>query len=135
LSVLAFDLFGYDNGGDRTSVDANREWSWETRFWNLGAPGSGRRRREGSGHAGETLMGYSNANGLWADIGFEAAYVSATQGLGPGSADGSRWTISRHRPHQQGTSTTTPSTAGPAWRPIAGTLARTPTWCSRPVYR
>lgn len=86
-SKLAFDLFGYDNGGDRTSVDAHREWSWETRFWNLGM------RLDLDAVAvkaqvmtGETLMGYSNALGVWADMGFEAAYVSATKALGPGSA-------------------------------------------------
>lgn len=86
-SVLAFDLFGYENEGDRTSVDTNREWSWETRFWNLGM------RLELDAVAvkaqvmtGETLMGYSNANGIWVDVGFEAAYVSASKALGPGSA-------------------------------------------------
>lgn len=86
-SVLAFDLFGYENEGDRTSVDDNREWSWETRFWNLGM------RLDLDAVAvkaqvmtGETLMGYSNASGVWADMGFEAAYVSASKALGPGSA-------------------------------------------------
>ncbi len=83
---LAFDLFGYDNGGDRIGVDTRREWSWETRFWNLGM------RLDLDAVAlkaqimtGETLMGYSNANGIWADMGFAAAYVSATKALGPGS--------------------------------------------------
>lgn len=86
-SVLAFDLFHYDNRGDRISVDTSREWSWETRFWNLGM------RLDLDAVAvkaqvmtGETLMGYSNANGIWADMGFEAAYVSASKALGPGSA-------------------------------------------------
>jgi len=86
-SRLAFDLFRYENEGDRTSVDDRREWSWETRFWNLGM------RLDLDAVAvkaqvmtGETLMGYSNALGLWADMGFEAAYVSATKALGPGSA-------------------------------------------------
>ncbi len=86
-STLAFDLFGYDNAGDRTSVDANREWSWETRFWNLGMrldlPVAAIKAQV---MTGETLMGYSNANGIWADMGFEAAYVSASRSLGPGSA-------------------------------------------------
>ena len=84
-SRLAFDLFGYDNAGDRTSV-VNREWSWETRFWNLGM------RLDLDAVAlkaqvmtGETLMGYSNALGVWTDMGFEAAYVSATKAVGPGS--------------------------------------------------
>jgi len=86
-SRLAVDLFHYDNAGDRISVDARREWSWETRFWNLGM------RLDLDAVAvkaqvmtGETLMGYSNALGIWADMGFEAAYVSATKALGPGSA-------------------------------------------------
>lgn len=86
-SVLAFDLFRYENEGDRTSVDANREWSWETRFWNLGM------RLDLDAVAvkaqvmtGETLMGYSNALGIWADMGFDAAYVSASKTLGSGSA-------------------------------------------------
>jgi hypothetical protein len=86
-SRLAFDLFRYENEGDRTSVDDRREWSWETRFWNLGM------RLDLDTVAvkaqvmiGETLMGYSNALGVWADMGFEAAYVSATKALGPGSA-------------------------------------------------
>jgi len=86
-SSLSFDLFRYENEGDRTSVDANREWSWETRFWNLGM------RLDLDAVAvkaqvmtGETLMGYSNANGVWADMGFDAAYVSVSKALGPGSA-------------------------------------------------
>jgi hypothetical protein len=37
---------------------------------------------------GETLMGKSNANGLWSDVGFQAAYVSVTHDLGPGSLTG-----------------------------------------------
>lgn len=85
--VLAFDLLRYENEGDRTSVDANREWSWETRFWNLGM------RLDLDTVAvkaqimtGETLMGRSNANGIWADMGFDAAYVSVSKALGPGSA-------------------------------------------------
>ncbi|MET3667398.1 hypothetical protein [Caulobacter sp. 1776] len=86
-SVLTFDLFGSENEGDRTSVNDYREWSWETRFWNLGM------RLDLDAVAvkaqvltGETLMGYSNALGLWADMGFEAAYVSAGKALGRGSA-------------------------------------------------
>lgn len=86
-SRLAFDLFGYDNAGDRISVDSNREWSWETRFWNLGVRlDLDAVSVKAQAMTGETLMGRSNANGIWADVGFEAAYVSATRMLGPGSA-------------------------------------------------
>jgi hypothetical protein len=85
---LAIDLFGYDNRGDRTSVE-DREWSWETRFWNLGAHlDLGDIQAKAQVMRGETLMGYSNANGVWIDVGFEAAYVSATRALGPGSLTG-----------------------------------------------
>ncbi len=86
---LMLDLFAYDNDGDRTSVD-DREWSWETRFFNLGA----RWDLDDATHLkaqalqGETLMGYSNARGLWADVGFQATYVSVTRDLGPGSLTG-----------------------------------------------
>lgn len=85
-SSLALDLFAYDNNGDRISVD-NGEWSWETRFINLGA----RWDVDAATHLraqvlqGETLMGYSNAKGIWVDVGFQSAYLSATRDLGPGS--------------------------------------------------
>jgi hypothetical protein len=85
-SRLALDAFAYDNNGDRTSVD-NGEWSWETRFGNLGV----RFDLDDDTHIraqamqGETLMGYSNVNGVWIDVGFQALYASVTRTLGPGS--------------------------------------------------
>jgi hypothetical protein len=86
-SRLAVDLFRYDNEGDRISVNADREWSWETRFWNLGMRlDLDAVAVKAQAMTGETLMGYSNAAGVWADMGFEAAYVSASKALGPGSA-------------------------------------------------
>jgi hypothetical protein len=83
---LALDLFAYDNNGDRVSVD-NREWSWETRFVNLGArfDVDDQTHLRAQAMQGETLMGYSNANGIWVDVGFQAAYLSATRDLGPGA--------------------------------------------------
>lgn len=85
---LTLDLFGYDNKGDRTSVE-DLEWSWETRFWNLGARlDLGETQAKAQVLHGETLMGYSNAKGVWIDAGFEAAYVSVTRTLGPGSLTG-----------------------------------------------
>ncbi len=85
-SRLTIDLFGYDNGGDRVSVE-DLEWSWETRFWNLGAKlDLERSQLRAQVMRGETLMGYSNAHGVWVDTGFEAAYVAATRSWGPGSA-------------------------------------------------
>jgi hypothetical protein len=88
-SRLALDAFAYDNNGDRTSVD-DREWSWETRFVNLGLrfdPDDATHVRA-QAMQGETLMGYSNANGLWVDVGFQSAYLSVTRDLGPGSLTG-----------------------------------------------
>ena len=83
---LALDVFGYDNNGDRTSFD-DGEWSWETRFYDLGARFDLNDATHFRAQAmqGETLMGYSNANGLWVDVGFQAAYLSMTRDLGPGS--------------------------------------------------
>lgn len=81
---LTVDLFGYDNKGDRVSVE-DWEWSWETRFWNLGARlNMADFEAKAQIMRGETLMGYSNANGVWVDAGFEAAYVSLTRALGSG---------------------------------------------------
>lgn len=88
VSKLTLDLFGYDNKGDRISVE-DREWSWETRFWNLGAHlDLGDTQAKAQVMHGETLMGYSNVNGVWIDAGFEAAYVSVTRALGPGGMTG-----------------------------------------------
>ena len=34
-SRVTFDALYYDNNGDKTAV-RNVQWSWDTRFWNLG---------------------------------------------------------------------------------------------------
>ena len=83
---LAVDAFIEDNNGDRTSVD-NLEWSWETRFANLGVRWDidDRTHLRAQALQGETLMGYSNANGIWIDVGFQSAYASVTRDLGPGA--------------------------------------------------
>lgn len=86
---LMLDLFAYDNDGDRTTVD-NHEWSWETRFFNLGARWDidAATHLRAQAMQGETLMGKSTAYGVWTDVGFQATYVSATRDLGPGSLTG-----------------------------------------------
>jgi hypothetical protein len=86
---LMLDLFAYDNDGNRTAVD-NHEWSWETRFFNLGARWDidAATHLRAQAMQGETLMGKSNAYGVWTDVGFQAAYVSVTRDLGPGSLTG-----------------------------------------------
>jgi hypothetical protein len=87
--TLIVDLFAYDNDGNRTAVD-NHEWSWETRFFNLGARWDidGATHLRAQAMQGETLMGYSSASGVWTDVGFQATYVSVTRDLGPGSLTG-----------------------------------------------
>lgn len=86
---LMLDLFAYDNDGNRTAVD-KREWSWETRFFNLGARWDLDEATHLRAQAmqGETLMGRSTARGVWTDVGFQSVYVSATRDLGPGSLTG-----------------------------------------------
>jgi hypothetical protein len=86
---LMLDLFAYDNDGDRTAVD-NHEWSWETRFFNLGARWDidAATHLRAQAMQGETLMGKSTAYGVWTDVGFQATYVLVTRDLGPGSLTG-----------------------------------------------
>jgi hypothetical protein len=119
VSKLTLDLFGYDNKGDRISVE-DREWSWETRFFNLGARlDLGDTQTKAQVMHGETLMGYSNVNGVWIDAGFEAAYVSVTRALGPG-ADRTARSFLGTRPHQQGGGQQFRTRLVWPWPPIAG---------------
>lgn len=87
---VALHVFFYDNGGDRTSVDSEGQWAWETRFFEAGA------RWEPSPDVrvmaqlmnGETIMGYSTAGGRWFDMGFQSAYVLAQKKLADDTISG-----------------------------------------------
>jgi hypothetical protein len=81
-----FNAFYYDNAGNRTAV-TNGQWSWDTRFWNLGATYDldGKTRFLGQVMDGETLEGFRTARGLWIDVGFTSAYVMAVRDIGKGA--------------------------------------------------
>jgi hypothetical protein len=83
---VVLQLFGYDNGGDRTSVK-DGQWAWRTKFLTaslLWAPDAATKIRV-QALDGRTWMGYSQPE-LWVDAGFRTAYVMATRTLGPGAA-------------------------------------------------
>lgn len=82
-----FNLFYYDNAGNRTAV-TNGQWSWDTRFVNIGASYDlDRRTRILAQYLnGETLEGFRTARGIWIDVGFSSAYVLAVRQVGKGSA-------------------------------------------------
>lgn len=81
---VIFDALYYDNAGSRIDVEA-RQWSWETRFLNVGArwePMEGVRILA-QAMEGETLMGRDTAAGIWVDMGFTSAYLLAQRDFGP----------------------------------------------------
>jgi hypothetical protein len=80
----------YDNGGDGTSVDSDRQWSWDTRFLNLGVRGDmGERTRiTAQAMSGVTLMGYRYQGQRWIDVAFHAAYLEASRAYGDDALTG-----------------------------------------------
>lgn len=85
----AFNLFYYDNGGNRTSV-RDGQWSWDTKFWNLGASLNPDKRTEILAQAvtGRTLEGYPTPVGVWIDVSFRSAYLLASRSYGKGAFAG-----------------------------------------------
>ena len=80
---LTGSLFYYDNAGDRTTVyDGN--WSWDTRFWNLGLRYAPDDRTEILAQAmtGRTVTGFVTPIGWRVDVNFDAAYVELSRRLG-----------------------------------------------------
>jgi hypothetical protein len=77
------NLFYYDNAGDRTTV-RNGQWSWDTRFWNLGlryAP-DGRTEFLAQAMTGRTVTGFLTPIGWRVDADFDAAYLLASRKVG-----------------------------------------------------
>jgi hypothetical protein len=87
---VAVHAFFYDNGGDRTSVDSEHQWSWETRFFEAGArwEPSPETRVLAQLMNGETIMGYRMAGGRWFDMGFQSAYVLVQHRIGDDTISG-----------------------------------------------
>ena len=77
------NLFYYDNAGDRTTItDGN--WSWDTRFWNLGLRYAPDDRTEVLAQAmtGRTVTGFKTPVGWRVDANFDSAYVEVSRKLG-----------------------------------------------------
>jgi hypothetical protein len=81
------NAFYYDNRGDGVAV-VNKQWSWDTRFWNLGATLrlDPKTRLSSQLMRGRTIMGFPSATGRWVDTKFASAYVLATRAIGEDSA-------------------------------------------------
>ncbi|HTI67260.1 MAG TPA: hypothetical protein VL460_06900 [Caulobacteraceae bacterium] len=86
---LTFNLFYYDNFGNRTAV-RNLQWSWDTRFWNFGATLDVDKRTKLLAQAlsGSTLEGYPTPRGIWIDVDFNSVYLLATRSYGKASVAG-----------------------------------------------
>ena len=77
------NLFYYDNAGDRTTVK-DGQWSWDTKFWNLGLRYAPDERTEFLAQAmtGRTVTGFLTPVGWRVDAGFDAAYLLASRKIG-----------------------------------------------------
>ena len=87
---VVLDAFYYDNAGDRTAVDGDRQWSWETRFLDLGmkAELGDKTRILAQAMHGETYMGYRYLGQTWVDLEFSTAYVEARRAFGEDALTG-----------------------------------------------
>ena len=87
---VSFNALYYDNAGNRTAVDSDGQWAWETRFVNVGIRWqlTDSTRVLAQAMNGETLMGYVMPGGIWFDTGFQAAYVLAQHQLGGDTLSG-----------------------------------------------
>lgn len=87
---VSFSAIYYDNAGNRTAVDKNHQWAWETRFLNVGITWEPSEATKVMAQVmnGETIMGYRTPTEQWFDTGFRAAYVMATRKLGEDAVSG-----------------------------------------------
>jgi hypothetical protein len=81
--AVTVNLFYYDNAGDRTTF-VNRQWSWDTTFWNLGLRLKPDDKTEVLAQAmtGRTVTGFVTPIGWRVDAGFDAAYLLVSRELG-----------------------------------------------------
>lgn len=80
----------YDNAGNRVAVDADKQWAWETRFFNAGLEWEvdPRTRVLAQVMNGETLMGFRQQGKIWIDVGYRAGYVLVRRKLGEDAVSG-----------------------------------------------
>jgi hypothetical protein len=87
---VSFNALYYDNAGNRTAVDSDGQWAWETRFWNVGVrwEPTAEVRVLAQAMTGETREGYVIPGGIWFDVGYQAAYLLASRRLGDDTISG-----------------------------------------------
>jgi hypothetical protein len=84
------NAFHYDNVGNKRAV-REQQWSWATRFTNLGAVFNPDARTKIMGQVmwGQTLMGFTRpGTGIWVDVGFKSAYLLASRTYGKAAITG-----------------------------------------------
>jgi hypothetical protein len=81
--AVTANVFYYDNAGDRTTMRGG-QWTWDTRFWNLGLRWAPDAETEVLAQAmtGRTVTGFLTARGWRVDADFDAAYVLASRKVG-----------------------------------------------------
>lgn len=80
----------FDNSSNKTAVDSNIQWGWETRFTEVAVKWDAAPTVSLMAQAmrGETQMGYREGPQLWVDVGYRAAYVMGQKTLGPDTLSG-----------------------------------------------
>ncbi len=88
-SRLTMNFTYYDNGGDMVAVD-RLQWSWLTRFWNVGArlDLDDRTRIIGQVLYGSTYMGYPRGDSVWVDVDYNSAFLMASRTYGRATVSG-----------------------------------------------
>lgn len=86
----SINAFHYDNVGNKRAV-REQQWSWATRFTNLGALVNVDERTKLMGQVmwGQTHMGFARpGTGIWVDVGFKSAYLLASRTYGKAAITG-----------------------------------------------
>jgi hypothetical protein len=84
---VQLNAFYYDNFGDLISmvglVPAEKQWAWDTRFWNVGASVklSDDWRLKSQVMKGVTLMGFATPQ-VWIDVDYQSAYLLLQRAIG-----------------------------------------------------
>jgi len=90
VPTARFNAIYYDNQGDMQGVSRELQWSWYTRFLNLGMQWQPAENTEVLAQAmkGVTRMGYAMPAGRWVNVDFESAYGLVSQSFGANAVTG-----------------------------------------------
>jgi hypothetical protein len=81
---VMLEALHYDNRGNRSGVESPLQWAWATNFTDVGATArlGDHTHLRAQALIGRTQMGFETPAGLWVDVDFRSAYLSATEDLG-----------------------------------------------------